>query len=64
MKTKIRKRWPSRERVRYAGIPTEYWNVLVEYGRPDGFSVSALVRRAVREHLARLGLVDKQGRVK
>lgn len=56
---KGKKRYPSREKTRYAGIPKEYWAILRAMGKEQGpyerRSGSFLVTLAVREWLERNG---------
>jgi len=59
-------RYPSRDRVKYTGIPREYWDLLdgmtgdgEEY---EGRSVAFLAKIAVRAFLQSKGKLDGKGR--
>ena len=49
------KRYPSREKVLYFGIPLSQAKILKEMGKQEDRSVTWYVKRAVREYLERLG---------
>lgn len=48
-------RYPSRDKIKYAGIPSDYWDLLesltVEGAKFEGRSVSFLTKLAVRAFL-------------
>lgn len=60
--------YPSRSKIKYAGLPVEYWDLLdsltVEGGEYEGRSVAFLNKIAVRAFLQTKGLVDEKGKPK
>ena len=52
---KKKKRFPSRDKVKYIPIPTDIWDALKSLGAPDERSVSYMARKAMREFLERSG---------
>lgn len=60
------KTFPSREKVKYAGIPAEYWSLLdgltADGEKYEGRSVAFLSKLAVRAFLQAEGKLDEKGR--
>lgn len=61
-------RYPSREKIKYAGLPKDYWDLLESLtgvaGKYERRSVSFLATLAVRKFLQDEGLVDDLGKPK
>lgn len=59
-------RYPSRDKIKYAGIPRAYWDLLegmsTDGGAFDKRSVSFLTTLAVRNFLFANGKVDEKGK--
>ena len=59
-------RYPSRSKIKYAGLPREYWELLegltVDGAKFEGRSVAYLAKIAVRAFLRAEGLVDDKGK--
>jgi len=49
------RRYPSRDKVKYAAVPTEMWEALQAIGEEEERSVAYMVKVAVREFLERKG---------
>lgn len=63
-----KKKPPSREKLKYVGIPREYWEIFDALGadgeKYEGRSVAYLVKIAVRKMLQDEGKVDERGKPK
>jgi hypothetical protein len=61
-----KKQYPSRKKVKYVGIPTQYWELLKgmteDGGDHEGRSMAYLVKIAIRRMLHGSGKVDDKGK--
>lgn len=59
-------KYPSREKLKYVGIPKEYWAIAdaltADGEKYEGRSVAFLVKVAVRAWLVAEGVVDEKGK--
>ena len=53
------KRYPSRDRVKYIPVPTDWWQALADFGSEDDRSAAYMGRKAIREFLERAGRLPK-----
>ena len=59
-KKKAAKVFPSRQRIKYVGIPKDFWDTLEAKGKEAERSVAFFVRKYVREGMIRDGILPNK----